>query len=146
MNKIKKAVGYSVCLTAMIVLAAVSANGQAKVTNVKRPSTVAVNKFYTSNRLPLQPLSFIKLPVGSIKPEGWIKKYLELQKNGLTGKLGEISAWLDKKDNAWFSGNGKGGHGWEEVPYWLKGYGNLGYVLKDEKNYQRNKIVVKQSI
>ena len=140
MNKIKKAVGYSVCLTAMIVLAAVSANGQAKVTNVKRPSTVAVNKFYTGNRLPLQPLSFIKLPVGSIKPEGWIKKYLELQKNGLTGKLGEISAWLDKKDNAWFSGNGKGGHGWEEVPYWLKGYGNLGYVLKDEKIISETKL------
>ena len=79
MNKIKKVVGYTVCLTALIVLAAVAANGQAKVTNVKRPSTVAVNKFYTGNRLPLQPLSFIKLPVGSIKPEGWIKKYLELR-------------------------------------------------------------------
>jgi hypothetical protein len=23
--------------------------------------------------------------------------------------------------------------GWEELPYWLKGYGDLGYVLKDEK-------------
>ena len=140
MNKIKRAAGYIVCLTAVITLATVAANGQAKVTNVKRPSTVAVNKFYTGNKLPLQPLSFIKLPVGSIKPEGWIKKYLELQRDGLTGKLGEISAWLDKNDNAWFSGNGKGGHGWEEVPYWLKGYGNLGYVLKDEKIINETKL------
>lgn len=140
MNKIKRAAGYIVCLTAVIPLATVAANGQAKVTNVKRPSTVAVNKFYTGNKLPLQPLSFIKLPVGSIKPQGWIKKYLELQRDGLTGKLGEISAWLDKNDNAWFSGNGKGGHGWEEVPYWLKGYGNLGYVLKDEKIINETKL------
>ena len=140
MNKIKRAAGYIVCLTAVIPLATVAANGQAKVTNVKRTSTVAVNKFYTGNKLPLQPLSFIKLPVGSIKPQGWIKKYLELQRDGLTGKLGEISAWLDKNDNAWFSGNGKGGHGWEEVPYWLKGYGNLGYVLKDEKIINETKL------
>ena len=102
------------------------------ITTIKNISTTQVNKYYVGNKQPLAPLAFIKLPVGSIKPEGWILKYLELQRNGLTGKLGEISAWLDKKDNAWFSGNGKGGHGWEEVPYWLKGYGDLGYILKDE--------------
>jgi len=104
-----------------------------QVTVVSRPSTHEVNTFYTGNKAPLVPLSFIKLPVGSIKPEGWILKYLELQRDGLTGQLGNISAWLDKNNNAWFSGDGKGDHGWEEVPYWLKGYGDLGYLLKDEK-------------
>ena len=29
--------------------------------------------------------------------------------------------------------DGQGHSGWEEMPYWLKGYGDLGYVLKDEK-------------
>ena len=114
--------------------------GNEGVTNIKRPATKDLNKFYLSNKKPLQPLSFIKLPVGSISPQGWILKYLELQRDGLTGKLGDISAWLDKKDNAWFSGNGKGDHGWEEVPYWLKGYGNLGYVLKDEKIIAETKL------
>ncbi len=104
-----------------------------KTSIVQRPSTVANNKYYTSNKAPLKPLYFIKLPVGSIKPGGWILKYLELQRDGLTGQLGNISAWLDKNNNAWFSGNGKGDHGWEEVPYWLKGYGDLGYILNDEK-------------
>ena len=104
-----------------------------KVSLLQRPSTASLNKYYTSNKAPLQPLCFIKLPVGAIKPEGWILKYLELQRDGLTGNLGEISAWLDKNNNAWFSGNGQGDHGWEEVPYWLKGYGNLGYILKDQK-------------
>src|SRR5215210_4448185 len=113
--------------------AAVAQNNTASVTNVQRPSTKMVNSYYTGNRTPLVPLSFVKLPVGSIKPRGWILKYLELQRDGLTGKLGEISAWLDKKNNAWYSGTGQGDHGWEEVPYWLKGYGDLGYILHDEK-------------
>lgn len=106
---------------------------QTTISNIKVSDTKTVNKSYVGNKIPLTPLHFIKLPVGSIKPQGWILKYLELQRDGLTGQLGEISAWLDKSDNAWYSGNGKGGSGWEEVPYWLKGYGNLGYILKDEK-------------
>ena len=50
------------------------------VTVVKRISTKSTNKFYVSNKVPLQPDQFIKLPAGSIKPEGWILKYLELER------------------------------------------------------------------
>ena len=114
------------------------------ITNLKRPNSTELNSFYVSNAKPLQPLSFIKLPVGSISPKGWILKYLELQRDGLTGHLGEISAWLDKKNNAWFSGNGKGDHGWEEVPYWLKGYGNLAYVLKDQRMIDETKLWIEK--
>src|SRR5665647_3287569 len=110
----------------------INAQNSINASVVERPATSAINSFYISNRKPLAPLCFIKLPVGSIKPGGWILKYLQLQRDGLTGQLGNISAWLDKKNNAWYSGNGKGDHGWEEVPYWLKGYGNLGYILKDK--------------
>ena len=128
---------FMLTMSAGMQVTAQSADG---ITNVKRPATTAANKFYTGNKNPLVPLAFIKLPVGSIKPQGWILKYLELQRDGLTGKLGEISAWLEKKNNAWFSGNGQGDHGWEEVPYWLKGYGNLGYILKDEKIIAETKV------
>ncbi len=100
---------------------------------VKRPSTKETNRFYKANKAPLAPLSFIKLPPGSIRPGGWIRKCLELERDGLAGHLGSISAWLDKKNNAWFSGNGQGDHGWEEVPYWLKGYAEMAYILKDER-------------
>ena len=110
-----------------------------KATVVERPSTNVTNSYYVSNKKPLQPLVFIKLPVGAIKPEGWILKYLELQRDGLTGKLGEISAWLEKKNNAWYSGTGKGDHGWEEVPYWLKGYGDMGYILNDQSIIRETK-------
>lgn len=107
---------------------------------VKRPSTLTLNSFYSSNKPPLQPLYFIKFPVTAIKPGGWILKYLQLQRDGLTGQLGNISEWLDKNNNAWFSGNGKGDHGWEEVPYWLKGYGDLGYILHDKKIIAETKL------
>lgn len=102
-----------------------------EVTVVDRPATATLSTNYVSNQAPLKPLHFIKLPVGSIKPEGWVRKYLELQRDGLTGHLGEISAWLEKKNNAWLVNGGD--HGWEEVPYWLKGYGDLAYILGDKK-------------
>lgn len=139
-NKMKPA-GKIILNVFFVIAFAYSSSAQnSAITNIKRPAINTINKFYTSNRSPLQPLSFIKLPVGSIKPQSWVLKYLQLQRDGLTGQLGEISAWLEKKNNAWFSGNGTGDHGWEEVPYWLKGYGDLGYVLQDEKIIAETKL------
>lgn len=113
----------------LLPVCAGSSNNVQTVRVVDRPDTHVLNSNYVSNRSPLLPLHLIKLPVGSIQPEGWVRKYLDLQRDGLTGHLNEISAWLDKKNNAWLS---KGGdHGWEEVPYWLKGYGDLAYILGD---------------
>ncbi len=109
-------------------------------TSVNQLPLTGKNSQYINNRAPLKQNVLLKLPVGSIVPEGWLGKYLELQKDGLTGHLGEISAWLSKKNNAWLSTDGKGDYGWEEVPYWLKGYANLGYILKDPKIIAESKI------
>ncbi len=122
----------------LAALSAVSLAFSEEVTCVDRPAQGTLPAHYVGNRAPLQPSPFLKLPVGAVKAEGWIGRYLELQRDGLTGQLGEISRWLDKKDNAWLTSGGK--HGWEEVPYWLKGYGNLGYLLKDEKIIAEAKI------
>ncbi|AWW32273.1 hypothetical protein DN752_20200 [Echinicola strongylocentroti] len=110
------------------------------VSVVERIDTTATNAHYISNRAPLKPSALIKLPVGSVKPEGFLKEYLVRQKNGLTGHLGEISAWLQKEDNAWLSKDGEGDWGWEEVPYWLKGYANIGYLLEDQQMIDEAKI------
>ena len=50
----------------------------------------------------------------------------------MTGRLKEISPWLEFASSSWTDKEGRGRFGWEEMPYWLKGYGDLGYVLKDE--------------
>ena len=111
---------------------------------VDRPVTDATNSFYVSNRAPLVPQSFIKLPPGTITPEGWIGEILDRQRNGMTGHLDEVSRWLEKEGNAWL---GKGGdHGWEEVPYWLKGYGDLAYVLHDDKMLEETKVWIEAAL
>ena len=45
----------------------------------------------------------------------------------------KLSEFLRKDGNAWLSPTGQGERGWEEVPYWLKGYANLAFVLDDKK-------------
>ena len=102
-------------------------------TIVSAPDTNSKNSFYLSNRAPLKPNTLVKLPVGAVEPKGWLLEILNRQKNGMNGHLHEISAWLQEDDNAWLSEDGKGKWGWEEVPYWLKGYANMGYILKDQK-------------
>ena len=51
----------------------------------------------------------------------------------MTGRLPEISKWCKFEGNAWSDPQGQGHSGWEELPYWLKGYGDLGYVLGDQE-------------
>jgi hypothetical protein len=98
---------------------------------VEKPLGEPGNRFYAGNRAPLHASGFVKLPPGAVQPKGWIRKQLEIETEGFTGHLDEISQWLKKDGNAWLDPNGQGHSGWEELPYWLKGYSNLGYVLGD---------------
>lgn len=121
----------SLILTASLFLGTLSINAQTteSVQVVERPIAGTPTN-YLGNKAPLQSGRLIKLPFGTIHPRGWLRKYMELQRDGLNGQLGSISAWLDKNNNQWLSGSGS--HGWEEVPYWLKGYASLAYMLDDE--------------
>jgi hypothetical protein len=104
------------------------------VTVVDTPDTTAVrNAYYPGNRPPLLPSPLVKLPVGVIKPEGWLRKQLELEAAGFSGHLTEISSFCNKKNNAWLSKDGHGSNGWEEVPYWFRGFCTLGYILDDAR-------------
>jgi len=123
------------CMLALCCLVYEHSSGQPNIRAeaVVRPSLSTVSSNYVGNREPLQNQYFIKLPVTAVKPGGWVRHVLELQRNGITGNLGEISMWLSKKDNAWLNKEGKGAYGWEELPYWLKGYANIGYMLGDKE-------------
>ena len=80
------------------------------------------------NLPPLSRNSMAALPLGAVKPEGWLKKQLETAANGLSGRLYEF--WPDVKDSAW---RGRGGDGWERAPYYLDGLVPLAWLLDDEK-------------
>jgi len=113
------------------ILLGCSKNGD--VTVVKQLPVDSTNDYYVGNRAPLMPNPLIKLPIGSIEPGGWLRKKLEMQADGFHGHLQEISKFLIKDNNAWLDPDGEGEFGWEEVPYWLKGYSNCAYVLGREQ-------------
>jgi hypothetical protein len=118
-------------LFATPLFAVSAAGGQVEV--VAKPAPDATNSHYVSNRPPLKPSALVKLPIGAIEPDGWIRRQLVLMADGMTGRLQEISEWCDFETSAWTSPDGTGENPWEELPYWLKGYGDLGYVLDDPR-------------
>lgn len=126
------------CGALLLLAGACSPEMPVEIRQTDRIPTAERNVNYASNREPLMPQQFIKLPAGSIKPGGWLLTQLQLQKDGLNGHLGEISAWLQKEDNAWLKSGGK--WGWEEVPYWLRGYAGLSYLFEDKNMLDEAKI------
>ncbi len=131
------------CLATLIVPMALI---RAEVTIVESPDTSQTNQSYVGNRAPLVPSRFISLPVGSVCPDGWLREMLDRQRTGLTGQLGEISAWLQKENNAWLSRDGQGEYGWEELPYWLKGYIELAYLFDDLQMIAESRIWIEGTL
>ena len=99
----------------------------AEIVTVRTPPAETPNRHYVSNRSPLAVSPLVKLPIGSIRPKGWLLSQLQLLREGFVGRLPELSRFL-KEDSGWVTLKGRG---WEEMPYWLKGYGDLGYLLRD---------------
>ena len=111
------------------------------ITIVDKPPTDTKNDFYISNGEHLSPSFFIKFPAGTIKPQGWVRRQLELQAGGLVGRLHEISQWLvghgpdadATNRSAWISPDGRGRRYSDEVPYWIRAFSRTGYALDDPK-------------
>ncbi|MFD2936247.1 beta-L-arabinofuranosidase domain-containing protein [Spirosoma flavum] len=83
---------------------------------------------HTNSRAPLAPQKYSELPLGAIKPNGWLHHQLEVMRDGATGHLDEFYPKI-KDDNGWLGGKGDG---WEETPYWLDGAVPLAYLLDDK--------------
>ena len=75
----------------------------------------------------LEPLSLRPLPLGRIRPLGWLKRQLRIQAGGLSGHLHEF--WPKIRDSEWIGGDYR--LGWESVPYWLDGVVPLAFLLDD---------------
>ena len=81
----------------------------------------------SNSKSPLQPLAFLPLPLGAVRPAGWLKDQLRVQANGLSGHIEEI--WPDLgPESAWLGGKGEG---WERGPYYVDGLVPLAHLLDD---------------
>lgn len=104
---------------------------------------------HVSCAVPLPPAVYA-LPLGAVRPQGWLEEVLLIQRNGLAGHLSRFYA--DVKQSTWLGGNATENGGIREryerntfaccqltrfaprrLPYWLNGAVPLAYLLPDDR-------------
>jgi hypothetical protein len=100
-----------------------------------------INKNYKSNPASLYHNAYIKLPLGAVKPAGWLKNQLEIQAAGLTGNIDDF--WPDLVNSSWRGGSGEA---WERGPYYLDGLVPLAYLLDDNRLKEKAKSWIEKII
>lgn len=76
----------------------------------------------------VRPPLLTPVPLGAVRPLGWLRTQLGIQAEGLTGHLDEF--WPDVAQSKWFGGDAEG---WERAPYWLDGLIPLAWLLEDPR-------------
>mgnify|MGYP000453560579 FL=1 len=89
---------------------------------------------YRNNLYPLQRKPYVELPIGSIKPSGWLKEMLVRQRNGMSSSLDILYPKVMGERNGWLGGDGDQ---WERGPYWIDGLLPLAYILDDDSLKQK---------
>ncbi len=115
--------------SALIIVALLALVSCSKVRNAGK-SRNGQSANYINNRIPLVQKPFISLPLGTIKPKGWLLQQLEIMRDGLTGNLDKRYPSVVGPRNGWLGGDGDG---WERGPYWIDGLLPLAYILDDDK-------------
>lgn len=78
------------------------------------------------------------LPLGSIKPKGWLKNQLEMQRDNITGQFEDISPdvlTVGEERSGWLGGSGES---WERGPYYVRGLVLLSYTLGDDELIEKS--------
>lgn len=88
------------------------------------------------NRAPLADKPYTELPLGSIRPEGWLRDELERMAAGMSGHLDEWYPEVCGERNAWLGGDGDT---WERGPYWIDGLYPLARLLENDTLLEKTK-------
>ncbi len=91
---------------------------------------------YLFNRAPLAEKPYTELPLGSIKPDGWLREELQRMADGITGHLDKWYPEVAGPRNAWLGGDGDT---WERGPYWIDGLYPLARLLDDDELIEKAK-------
>ena len=99
-------------------------------------SFCAASPLYPGNRPPLISRPYIDLPLGSIKPRGWLLEMLNRQRTGATSQMDTLYPEVMGARNGWLGGDGDQ---WERGPYWIDGLLPLAYILDDQSLIAKTK-------
>jgi hypothetical protein len=132
-----KSCGFTFCvvtatrrtfITSALAVGGAVVLGRSFLPQAAQATTTGSGGLYTPNGSGLAPSAFLRLPPNAVRPSGWLSTQLQNQLNGLNGQMTYVSHFLQPSTCGWITPSQ---YGWEEAPYWLRGYANLGYVTGD---------------
>ncbi|NNM87237.1 MAG: transcriptional initiation protein Tat, partial [Phycisphaerae bacterium] len=101
------------------------------------------NSYYICNRAPLLPSAVLRLPYGAVKVGGWVHNMLVIESHGMEGHMDQVkngndvvdgpANWCNYDKTAWTHPGSMSTNGWEELPYWLRGYVPMAFLLKNKR-------------
>lgn len=107
------------------------ASGESSLTG----TTKQTEANYANNRAPLLSSKYIRLPLGAIRPGGWLRDQFHVQANGLTSHIGDL--WDVLQVSAWKGDAGKNVAPEcctaRFVPRWLEGLTVQAGVMGDDR-------------
>jgi len=121
--------------TSLLALPALASAGEAVPKS--QADTPLSQSGKSSNLAPHSPFAqFSELPIRSIKPQGWLKAYLEKQRDGITGNLDKTGGFPFDTDG-WaapeISDARHNPYTYEQTGYWIDGMLRCGYLVEDDK-------------